>query len=72
MTMNKIQLISTLMVALALLPGTLQASTVEETMYSEGKIYVVVAVLSIIFAGLAIYLIMLDRKISKLEKNRKP
>ena len=38
------------------------------TMRSNGKIYVVVAVLSIILFGLFFYLIRLDRKISKLEK----
>ena len=44
------------------------ASGMEETMYSEGKIYVGVAVMSVIFAGIAIYLIMLDRKISVIER----
>lgn len=38
---------------------------------SSGKIYVVVAVLLIIFAGIAIYLTRLDRKISKLENEIK-
>lgn len=37
-------------------------------LYQSGKIYVVVIVMSIIFIGIAIYLVMLDRKISKLEK----
>lgn len=40
-----------------------------DTMRSNGKIYVVVAIILTIFAGLAIYLVRLDRKISKLEKN---
>jgi uncharacterized transporter YbjL len=39
-----------------------------DTFRAEGKIYVVVGVLLIIFAGIATYLIRLDRKISKLEK----
>ncbi len=39
-----------------------------ELMRSNGKIYVVVAVLLIILGGLFIYLINLDRKISRLEK----
>ena len=38
------------------------------TMRSNGKIYVVVAVLVIILLGLVFYLIRLDRKISRLEK----
>ena len=35
---------------------------------SSGKIYVVVAVVLIILAGLIIYLVQLDRKLRKLEK----
>ncbi len=40
-------------------------------LYQSGKIYVVVVVMSLIFAGIAGYLVMLDRKISKLEKENK-
>ena len=40
-------------------------------LYQSGKIYVVVIVMSIILVGIAGYLIMLDRKISKLEKESK-
>ncbi len=39
-----------------------------ETMRSEGKIYVVIAVLCVILLGLILYLISIDRKVSKLEK----
>ncbi|MBX3255805.1 MAG: CcmD family protein [Chitinophagaceae bacterium] len=39
-------------------------------MRSNGKIYVVVAVLAVILAGLFIFLINLDRKVSKLEKEK--
>jgi len=39
-----------------------------DTMRSNGKIYVVLAVILTIFAGIIFYLIRLDRKISKLEK----
>jgi len=39
-----------------------------DTMRSEGKIYVVVAILLIIFAGLIVYLVMLDRKLTRIEK----
>ncbi len=42
-----------------------------DTMRSNGKIYVVVVVLATIFAGIFAYLIMLDRKIGKLEKENK-
>lgn len=39
-----------------------------DVMRSNGKIYVVVAVLLTVLVGLFIYVIRLDRKISKLEK----
>ena len=39
-----------------------------DLMRSNGKIYVVVAVVVTILIGLFIYLISVDRKISKLEK----
>ena len=37
---------------------------------SSGKIYVVVAVLAVLFVGLAVYLFTIDRKLSRLEKQR--
>ena len=40
-----------------------------DVMRSNGKIYVVVAVIVAIFAGIILYLIRLDRKLTKLEKN---
>ncbi|RAI95234.1 CcmD family protein [Algoriphagus yeomjeoni] len=40
-----------------------------DLMRSNGKIYVLVGVIAIIFAGITVYLISTDRKISKLEKN---
>lgn len=39
-------------------------------MYSNGKIYVVVAVIATIFVGLAGYLVYLDKKISKIEDEK--
>jgi len=42
-----------------------------DTMRDNGKIYVVVAVLLTILAGILLYLIRLDRKISKLEKENR-
>jgi protein-S-isoprenylcysteine O-methyltransferase Ste14 len=40
-----------------------------DTMRSNGKIYVVIAIILTIFAGLIFYLIRIDRKISKIEKD---
>lgn len=42
-----------------------------DTMRSNGKIYVVVAVACIVFAVIAVYLIMIDRKVTRLEKGMK-
>ena len=39
-----------------------------DAMHANGKIYVVVAVLSVVFIGLLIFLISIDRKVSRLEK----
>ena len=41
-----------------------------ETMNSEGKINVVIAVMLTILLGIILYLIRLDNKISKMEKNK--
>lgn len=60
--------ISFLLMQLCLLaqPNNVQMA---DTMRSNGKIYVVVAVIVTIFAGILLYLIRLDRKLTKLEKN---
>jgi CcmD family protein len=39
-----------------------------EGLRSDGKIYVVVGVLCIIFIGIVVYLISIDKKVGKLEK----
>ena len=70
------QKIRTLFMLLSLLMVTLfvQAqeetakTTIGETMRSNGRIYVVVAVMLTILIGLILYLVRLDRKISKIEK----
>ncbi len=41
-----------------------------DTLYSSGKIYVVVTVVTIIFTVLFVYLVILDRKISKIKKEQ--
>lgn len=39
-----------------------------DALFENGKIYVVVAVVAVIFAGIIIYLISIDKKVSKIEK----
>jgi uncharacterized membrane protein YecN with MAPEG domain len=41
-----------------------------DLMRSEGKIYVLVGVIVLIFIGLLAYVIQTDRRVSKLEKSR--
>ena len=40
-----------------------------DLMRSNGKIYIVVGIILIIFAGIIVYLIYTDRKLSRIEKN---
>ena len=37
---------------------------------ANGKIYVVVVIVAVIFAGIIAYLIHIDRKVSKIEKTK--
>lgn len=46
------------------------APQMADGMRSDGKIYVVVLVLCIVFACLATYLIIIDRKLKKLENKK--
>ena len=63
------------MLALLSFPALAQTqnndSALNDMMKSNEKIYVVVAVVLLIFIGLFWYLIRLDRKITKLEKENK-
>lgn len=47
-----------------------QEKTLNEEMRGNGKIYVVAAVALTILTAIFLYLIRLDRKMSKLEQNR--
>jgi hypothetical protein len=71
--MQKIKFLFLLLVGM--LPGLLlQAqegtgkTVIGETMRSNGRIYVVVAVMLTILTGLILYLVRLEKKISKIEK----
>jgi CcmD family protein len=41
-----------------------------DTFRSNGRIYVVVATITIVFIGLAIYLFTIDRRLKKLENDK--
>ena len=50
-----------------------ESNTVEMAtgLRSSGKIYVVVAVISVIFIGLAAYLFTIDKRLKKIERENK-
>lgn len=54
-------------------PKEFSSSKVEmaDDLYQSGKIYVVITAIALIFVGIIIYLILLDRKIGKLEDELK-
>ena len=56
--------------ALAQAPSA-EAPEMADGLHQSGKIYVVVAAVVVIVAGLLVYLISLDRKVSKLEQEIK-
>jgi CcmD family protein len=65
--MKKFLLLLTLFVLATITTASAQPES-GDFMRSTGKIYVVIAVLVIIFTGIVLFLINLDRKLSRLEK----
>ena len=53
---------------ISLAQDTAEAVDMADTMRSNGKIYVVLAVILTIFLGIVIYLVRLDKKMTRLEK----
>jgi hypothetical protein len=62
-------MISVLM-CLPVLAQEIREVEMADVMRSNGKIYVVIAVILTILTGLILYVVRLDRKISKLEKEK--
>jgi hypothetical protein len=70
--MRKIKYLSALIISLLVtLINHAQDEKAEmaDTMRSNGRIYVVVAVVVLILVGLFLYLVRLDKKITRIEKN---
>ena len=59
---------ASLFLALSLFAQPSASVEMADTFRSNGKIYVVVAVMLTIFAGIILYLVRLDRKVTRLEK----
>ena len=51
--------------------SSIESETMADLMRSNGKIYVVVAVVATILIGLIAYMIRVEKKISTLEKEQK-
>jgi CcmD family protein len=66
--MNKLTFIVAFFGSFFLSTLAMAQAEMADTMRSEGKIYVVVAILLIIFVGLIGYLVMLERKVTRIEK----
>lgn len=66
-------LLKTLVWLIAFLPFSGLAQDVEmaDMLHENGKIYVVVGVIAIIFVGLVVYLVSIDRRLTKMEKEEK-
>ena len=62
------KLVSFLSLSLMMIPASAQSAEMADGMRAEGKIYVLVAIVLTILLGLFAYLIRLDRKLAKLEK----
>jgi len=69
--LKKILLLSALLMTSVLSFAQEKEVEMADTMRSNGRIYVVVAVVLTILAGLILYVVKLDRKISRLEKEIK-
>ena len=62
-----------LMISLNLLAQqTVEPVEMADSLRAEGKIYVVVAVVLLILIGVFVYLVRLDGKVTKVEKELKP
>lgn len=51
--------------------GQVTEPAMADNMRSEGKIYVVITVIAVVFICVAAYLIIIDRKVKKLEDKLK-
>ena len=60
--------ITLILVALVTTAYSQEKVQMADNLRTEGKIYVVVAIILIILVGLIFYLFLMDRKVDKLEK----
>lgn len=70
MTKKNIAVFAASLWAMSAIANDGEVVTMADAMRSNGKIYVVVAVLLTVLIGLFIYLWRIDRRLRKLEKNQ--
>jgi uncharacterized transporter YbjL len=68
--MNKIYALLSLLLFAVTAVGQEGSPEMADRMRQDGKIYVVVLVLSVVFVCLATYLVWIDRKLKKLEEKK--
>jgi CcmD family protein len=69
--MKKLSILAILVLSqLAVFAQKSSGTEMADAFRNSGKIYVVIAVICIIFAGLAIYLFTIDRRLKKLEREK--
>lgn len=66
--MKRIKLLAMMLWAAITASAQEASPDMADALRANGKIYVVVTVIGIIFTGIVTYLVYIDRKISKLEK----
>lgn len=64
------KLVSIIIMMLCFVAVKAQDVEMADKMRSEGKIYVVIGTIVIVFAGLAVYLFAIDRRLKKIEKEK--
>jgi CcmD family protein len=52
-------------------PAASQPVDMADAFYTEGKVYIVVVIVSIVVLGILLYLFLLDRKLARIEKELK-
>lgn len=73
--MNTMKKVFSLLLSLLVISGNLMAQTaidssvpMADKLRADGKIWVVVAVVAVVFAGIVINMLRIDSKVSKIEK----
>jgi len=67
----KLKTLFTLLLFILSYPVFCQETNLIDSFYASGKVYVVVAVLATVLIGIVIYLVMMERKLKRIEKELK-